>query len=70
MFSVAKICQIKDMSKYLHPRWLIKNYQALKVHEITQKHISDLKQNEDKRRKKTEDTNENAIHFQEDAFSC
>ncbi len=64
MFCVAGVLQIKDLSKYLHPRWKIKNYNDPKKHDYLQEEI-DLIKKTDKIKRKQEDEAQKVIKFNE-----
>ncbi len=68
MFCVAGVRQIKDLSKYLHPRWKIKNYNDPKKHQYLPEEL-DLIREADNVKSKEEDDHQKVIKFKETLHS-
>lgn len=54
MFAVSKVSQTKDLSEYLHSRWVSKNFKPQLMHNISQQQIRDIQKKESERVKESE----------------
>ncbi len=63
VFSLAKVLQIKNLSKHLHPRWKIKEQKCQETHNFSSQEIEEVKKEEEEKFQKEEVEAEKELHL-------